>query len=295
MTQADKDTLYGLLRDHGSAIGASRTTMVALEAFSRAINELTCAPDQFRTQILELTETIKSSEPRIPALIHLIKQFEKDISPFLDNAPEEIKAKSTEILSDRVEFFNKKVEGAISQGLGYISDGDVILVHSASYVVVNILIEARAMLGKQFRVIVLDQDARKTRQLINELNEADIDLTVVPEYDLSQYLAQADKLFIGALSITQDRKVIARIGTANIVGMCHFHNVPVYLFGSSYKFSYHPSNFQRVHRKKEDVETGECTYHVTSFSHSVFDLDLIDHTITEFGEMGKQSHSEFLP
>jgi translation initiation factor 2B subunit (eIF-2B alpha/beta/delta family) len=53
-------------------------------------------------------------------------------------------------------------------------------------------------------VIVLKQDLAKTRRLIKSLSAADIDMEIIPEYSLSHYIDQGNKVFMGALSITED-------------------------------------------------------------------------------------------
>lgn len=54
--------------------------------------------------------------------------------------------------------------------------------------------------------------------------------------DPGQSTDQGNKVFMGALSITEDMKVISAIGSANIVSLCHLSNLPVYLFANTLKF-----------------------------------------------------------
>jgi translation initiation factor 2B subunit (eIF-2B alpha/beta/delta family) len=85
-------------------------------------------------------------------------------------------------------------------------------------------------------VIVLKQDLAKTRRLIKSLSAADIDMEIIPEYSLSHYIEQGSKVFMGALSITKDLKVVSAVGSANIVSLCHLNNLPIYLFANTLKF-----------------------------------------------------------
>jgi translation initiation factor 2B subunit (eIF-2B alpha/beta/delta family) len=106
------------------------------------------------------------------------------------------------------------------------------------------LVRAKEIMKKNFKLIILKQDFVKTKLLVRTLSKAKIDLLVVPEYSLSHYIEKANKLFIGAVSIAPDAKVLAAIGTANIVGLCHINEVPVHLFANSLRFSFHLSSNQ---------------------------------------------------
>ncbi len=164
-------------------------------------------------------------------------------------------------------------------------DGDVILVHSASGVVIKILLNAKEKLQRNFKAVVLKQDFAKTRQLIQAIAQAGIPHEVVPEYDLIHHLPQATKLFIGAVAVTPDLNVVASAGTANIVSLCHLGKIPVYLFVNSLKFSHQSAQEQHIHRKEEKETRDGLTYNLTTFSHSLVALQLIDHVITGKGEI----------
>ena len=72
MNIADRDKLYSLFRDHGEALGTNRTTMTVLQSFINAVKLLRCKREYLLAQYAELIEIIKSTEPRIVPLIHLI-------------------------------------------------------------------------------------------------------------------------------------------------------------------------------------------------------------------------------
>ena len=143
-------------------------------------------------------------------------------------------------------------------------------------------------------MIILKQDLVKTKLLVKTLSKAKIDLLVVPEYSLSHYIEKANKLFIGAVSITPDAKVVAAIGTANIVGLCHINKVPVYLFANSLKFSFHPSSSQRIHTKTVPTSQDDVSYVLTTHSHDIVDLKLVDHLVTEDGKIEKPFMEKYL-
>ncbi|MCU0591109.1 MAG: hypothetical protein MUC57_06510 [Desulfobacterales bacterium] len=286
MNAKDRDNLYKLFRDMADVLGTSRMTEIALESFIRAIQSLKCPREAILPLFNELSECIKHSRPRVVPLIHLLEEFEDEMRFTRSDVDlEEIRADAVTTLQEKLDAFRERVQRLTERGAHYVQDDDVILVHSASGVVIKILLNAKEKLQRAFKVIVLKQDFNKTRQLIQALLQAGIAHEVVPEYDLIHHLPQATKLFIGAVAVTPDRNVVASAGTAGIVSQCHIGRIPVYLFVNSLKFSHQSSQDQHIHRK-EEAETREgLTYSLTTYSHSLVALQLIDHVVTGTGEL----------
>jgi translation initiation factor 2B subunit (eIF-2B alpha/beta/delta family) len=94
-------------------------------------------------------------------------------------------------------------------------------------------------------------------------------------------MGRVNKLFLGAISVTNDRKVITTAGSANIASLCRHHRIPIYLFTCSLKFTHQVSEEQHIPNKQHKVSHNGVSYPVTSFSHDIVDLTLIDHVITE--------------
>lgn len=286
MNAKDREKLYTLFRSHTDALGTNRTTMAALRSFIHAVKLLQCKREHLLTQYAELIETIKNTEPRIIPLIHLIEQFETEIEDYADASYEEMRTQTIRILEQKLDLYESMTEKVIEIGRQYVRDNDVIITHSASTVVKRILIEAKKELIRKFSVIVLRQDFLKTKQMITWLTEAGIDHIIVPEYSLSLQLEKATKMFIGAVSVTHDKQAVTVVGTANIVSFCHINHIPVYLFVKSLKFSNQPGTRQHIYVKVVDMVQDGCVYHLTTHSHDLIDLKLVDHLITENGEVG---------
>jgi translation initiation factor eIF-2B subunit alpha len=220
-------------------------------------------------------------------LIHLVKAFEAEMAGRYGEDLQKTKNEAVRILQEKHDLLRSKVDQVIEHGVNLVEDNDTIVVHTASSDVTNMLVRAKEVLKKNFKLIILKQDFVKTKLLVRTLSKAKIDLLVVPEYSLSHYIEKANKLFIGAVSITPDAKVVAAIGTANIVGLCHINKVPVYLFANSLKFSYHPSSSQRIHTKTVATTQDDVSYALTTHSHDIVDLKLVDHLVTEDGKIEK--------
>jgi translation initiation factor 2B subunit (eIF-2B alpha/beta/delta family) len=292
MKTDDKEILCSLIRDHEDTVGSSRVTMMAIKAFIESIKQVRCDVDAVRDLYSELSDAIKNTEPKVIPLIHLIEEFEKELDTSADETIDEIKNKAIRILEQKHDKIKARIGKVIEHGLTCIEAGDVIIVHTISYDVTNMLKLAREVLHKAFKVIVLKQDLAKTRRLIKSLSAADIDMEIIPEYSLSHYIEQGNKVFMGALSITEDMKVVSAVGSANIVSLCHLNNLPIYLFANSLKFSHMPSSQQRIHRKVESKTHGDVSFQLVTHSHDTVDLKHVDFLITEDGIKDKAAIHE---
>lgn len=294
MKNEDKEILCSLIRDHEDTVGSSRVTMIAINAFIESIRQVRCSVEEVRDLYAELSEAIKQTEPSVIPLIHLLEEFEREIGESSEDSIEGIKARAIQILQEKYKKIETKIGKVIEHGLTCINEGDVIIVHTISYDITNMLKLARNVLHKNFRMIVLKQDLSKTRRLIKSLSEADIDMEIIPEYSLSHYIGQGNKVFMGALSITDDYKVVSAVGSATIVGLCHLNNLPVYLFANTLKFSHRPSSQQRIHRKVESKTHGDISYQLVTHSHDTVDLKHVDFLVTERGIQDKAAISKCL-
>lgn len=286
MNPKDRENLYKLFRDQADVLGNSRMTEVALECFMRAVGRLKCSRETILPLCNDLAGVIKNSSPRIVPLIHLLEEFEDEMRFTRETVDvEAVRADAVNTLAEKLEAFRAMDAQLIEKGAECVAEGDVILAHSASGIVIRVLERAWGVLGRRFRVIVLQQDFIQTRQLIQALSNAAIPHEVIPEYDLVHFLGEARKLFLGALAVTPDRHMVAPAGTANIVSLCHLGGVPVYLFVNTLKFSHQPAEAQQIHRKAVDRTRDGVRYLFTTHSHSLVPLKLIDHIVTESGTM----------
>jgi translation initiation factor eIF-2B subunit alpha len=282
MNDNDRQNLFKLFRDHGDVLGTDGTTRVALESIIRAIRELKCPAEEFETLLRELLSSIKATEPRITPLIHLVEQFESEMVNEFGGDLRTTKAKVIRILEDKIALLDGISQKMIANGLACIKRYDVIIVYSTSGVVRNILVEANRI-GKPFEVLILRQDFTKTRKLIWTASSEDIDHQVIPEYNLSNFVTKANKLFLGATSITPDGKAVCPLGAAEVVGLCHLNGIKIHLFANSLKFSHRASRHQAIHAKEESRREADTSYAMTIHSHCLVDLKHIDLLVREDG------------
>ena len=283
-SRSDMDILNRLFREQEDVLGSVQTTITAMECLSRSLKLLKCQRDHIRQQIAELFSAITHTEPRVILLVHLMEQFESEIRPYYGKDVTDIKNAAVRILADKITCIEEHRREVVQNGLACVRDNDVIFLHSVSSTVLKILLQAKTS-GRRFRVIVLKQDIRKTRQLIVPLIHAGIPFHTVPEYSQGHFMEEATRFFLGAMSVTQDNKVVAAAGTGSIVSMCHLHHVPVYLFIDSLKFSHQDAANQQIHHKTFTHRHNDgYRIEMSTQSHDFFDLRLVDHLITETGE-----------
>lgn len=283
MTTSD-DTLYELVRSYMDALGTSRTTLMALESYQGAIGRLTCPAEAFGPSIKGLNRVIKTTEPKVIPLIHLLEEFESEMEAFFRLPLAEAKQKAVEILDRKLKRFEKDTLQLTERCMDCIADNDFIAVHSATAYIRNALVRAHKERQRSFKVLALKQDFQRTKDLAHDLESQGLDHVLIPEYNLSHYLKSISKLFVGAVSITSDEHAVTGIGTANVISICHASGVPVYLFVETLKFAHLPLQDQHIHQKREDRVESAFTFRMTKFSHDVVPLQMIDHLVTENGE-----------
>ncbi len=284
MTPPANQTLYRLIRAYMQSMGTSRTTVVALKSYIDAVGRLKCAPGDFAEMLGRLNAVIKNTQPKVIPLVHLIETFEEEMAAAADLPLDDAKQRAVDILGRQMERFAAATAKVTAHCMDCIAPDDLIIVHSPTAYIRNALVRAHTELRRPFRVLALKQVFIRTRELIDDLEHHQLDHILIPEYNLSHYLQSASKLFIGAVSVTPDNQAVTGIGTANVVSLCHWYHVPVYLFVESIKFAHRALAEQHIHNEEQHKTEADFTFHMRTFSHDFIDLAMVDHLITETGE-----------
>ncbi|MBU1195935.1 MAG: hypothetical protein KKE62_06580 [Proteobacteria bacterium] len=287
----NKENMYRLFRELSDVSGIAEMTVTCLNSFIESIRQLKCSREYCEKLYFELSETVRQAQPHIVPLMHLLDMFEKEMDVKLKSemTVEEVGRVAIASLQDKIAKFKNNMARVTQNGLNYIDDYDVIIVHSPSAVVTNILVQAKEKMGKQFSVIILDHNPVRTRKTVQALRDARIDHIIAPAHNLSHYIEGANKMFVGALTITADRQIVAPTGTAGTVSLCHVNGIPVHLFANSLHYSHRNALDQEIYRSKEDTRSANLDFSIITHSHDLISLDLIDHIITEDGETMKKS------
>ena len=283
MNPLEKENLERLFRYHGNTLGAARTTTMALNALIDAFTQLDCEDEDLVERYNELAAEIRTLRPHITPLIHMLEQFETDIKPFLEAESSVLKEEIVKQLKHKVKVYQSRAELVVRHGIQFIEEGDSIIVHSASSVVTNILLQAKQVLLRDFSVLVLQLDPVRTPQVALSLRQAEIPHTVIPAFNLCHYVDQANKILLGAVSVTKDLQIVAPVGTSSTLSLCRYNNIKSYLFANSFHFSHGLAKSQRIHHEKSDVASSRTTYELVTHSHDLVDMDLIDVLVDEDG------------
>lgn len=283
MNQVEKENLDNLFLYHGNVLGAARTTAMALNSLINAFEQLECEQEEFYGRYEELAAAIKATQPRITPLSHMLEQFEAEMKPFWTEDIEQIKVRAIKILKNKVKLYRSRAERVVRHGIQFIEEGDGIIVHSASSMVTNVLLQAKQVLLKDFSVIVLQLDPVRTPQVALTLEEQEIPHIVIPAFNLCHYVERANKILLGAVSVTRDLKVVAPVGTSTTLSLCRLNNIKSYLFANSFHFSHGLADAQRIYQVNENIASSRSTYRLTTHSHDLVDVDLIDTLIDEDG------------
>ena len=292
MNQKSKQTMYKLLRDLSDVQGVARMTILSLNAFIESIKQLKCTREEFDALYTELSEALKTSQPNIAPLKHLLDYFEMEMQDRLrpDMDIEEVRLVTIRTLKERIFQFERNATQVTENGLAYIQNRDVIVVHSPSTVITNILIQAKERLGREFEVIVLDHNSERTRQTVHALRAVGIKHMITPAHNLSHHIDKANKMFVGAMTITADHKIVAPVGTAGAVSLCRLNGIGVHLFANTLHYSYRPSMDQNIFQEQEETRIGAVDVSLTTHSHDLVSLDFIDHIVTEIGEVSSEGN-----
>ncbi len=295
MSTKDQMVLDTLFRDIVKFYSSSQTSLITLRAITDAIKDLKCDSDMFDAQLKEVCSIITNSQPRMFPIDNLIILFEKELDKqeyFKDKDIDTKKTATIQIIDDLIKRLEYDMSLLAKQGLNYIEDGDFIILHAVEEPVELLMPEAKRM-GKEFEVLILRQDAIKTKQVIKIMEQNSIKYTVIPEWDLIHYFDKVNKLFIGAYAITADGKFVSDSGTSNIVSECHIHNLPTYLFAPILEITSTFSRNQNIYLKEESENVSGLDYTLISHSSDIVSLDLVDHIITDKGEIERDKLAEY--
>lgn len=289
--------MYKLLRELSIIKGTAKMTILCLEAFIESIRQLKCSREEFDSLYLELSKIVKKSQPGIIPLTHLLEYFELDMQRRVkpEMTIEMVQKISIQSLEDKIGQFKRNAAQVTRNGLAYVRNRDVIVVHSASTVVINILVHAKEKLDRQFKVIILDIYPERTKQTVQSLRRVGIEHTIIPAHNLSLHIEEANKMFVGAMTITSDRKIVAPVGTAGTVSLCRLNGIKVHLFANTLHYSHQDSAGQNIFQVQEEANIGTTEFSLTTHSHDLVCLGLINHIVTEIGEVSEEGQLISLP
>lgn len=122
-------------------------------------------------------------------------------------------------------------------GVPFIKDDDVILVHSYSRVVHQLLLKARSEKLIRFKVIVTEaRPTGKGYHMAEVLRKADIPVELIVDNAVGYVIHKVDKILVGAEGVAESGGIINHIGSYQIGCLAKTNNKPFYVVTESHKF-----------------------------------------------------------
>jgi translation initiation factor eIF-2B subunit delta len=178
--------------------------------------------------LIEMREEIPAVNPTMASLFNLSRFIPVTGSPDL------VRARAEEFL--RLLEEARREIGNIGSEL--IDEGEVIITHSFSSAVLEILKTAREK-GKRFRVILTESAPDyEGIALANELDSLGIPHEVITDAQVGLFAENSTLAIVGADNVTRDGAVLNKAGTYPLALACHDRGVPLYVAAESFKF--HP-------------------------------------------------------
>lgn len=273
-------------------LGATDLASFVMETLHETLDALqTNSVEDVFEQFRELVLEIKNTQPRISLVIYYFYeiweelQIQKEAGTInsIEDFNEAVKRKIIRLRVENDEDF----ESIIANGAELINDGDNILVHSHSGTIRRIIAKAQ-YLEKKFHVILAEQEAEKTIDMIEFFSERNIQFTVVPEYMLSHILQDVTKVFFGATTLNFEQNFICDAGSYSVLAEFHEVEIPTYMFLSTKKFSLWQSEIHhhayKTKQKKILTKSAKLVnYERIKFSHDRVPAKLFNYIVTESG------------
>ncbi|KAI9099342.1 hypothetical protein DFS34DRAFT_66668 [Phlyctochytrium arcticum] len=136
----------------------------------------------------------------------------------------------------QLEDYRTYRERAANNGLQFISDGIVILIHSYSRAVMMLLSKARQN-NRRFKVFVTEtRPTSSGERVVQELRRANIPAELILDSAVGFIMDRVDIVLVGAEGVVQNGGVINQIGTYQIAVVAKAANKPFYTVAEQYKF-----------------------------------------------------------
>ncbi|GMG31068.1 unnamed protein product [Ambrosiozyma monospora] len=124
-------------------------------------------------------------------------------------------------------------------GYNFVKDDDVVLVHSYSRVVLNLLHYAKTKFIR-FRVFVTearpDVTGKNGVKMANALKELGIPACLIHDSQVGYVINKVDKVFMGAEGVSESGGIINHVGSYQIGVLAKNANKPLYVVSESHKF-----------------------------------------------------------
>ena len=125
----------------------------------------------------------------------------------------------------------------VQHGQDFIRDDAVILIHSYSRVVMQLLESAAIRHKKRFQLYVTEsRPSNSGLKAAKHLESLGIPVVVIPDSAVGYIIDKVDMVLVGAEGVVENGGLINAIGTYQIAMVAHIARIPFYAAAESFKF-----------------------------------------------------------
>lgn len=249
--------------------------------------------ESFRKDLNTAKDRLLASRPTAVSLWNGLQSSVKGVASA--ETAEDAKASVITNADAFIESSAKAAELISKIGSKRIENGDVVITHCNSSAAVGVIREAHLQ-GKDIKVYATE--SRPWRQgliTVRELSDAGVDITLMIDSAANSIMKKADKVFVGADTVTSNGALINKIGTSQLALSAYASRVSFNVCTETYKFSPMTlfGDMVKIEERNRDevVRPNEIPDNVKIYN-PVFDstpAKHIDALITELGIMSPGS------
>lgn len=237
---------------------------------------------KFLSELQETSHQLIQLRPTEPALQNILTQVVTEVSQQKVEKPEKLKKYLNKAAEDRLKQLNSMLETIASFGPELIEDGETVLTHCHSHLVVAMLRKAKSE-GRDFKVIVTEtRPLYQGKKTATELLKSDIQVIYGVDSIIGHAMKQSTKVLTGCDAILPDGSIVNKIGTLPLAIVAQKFGKPYYVAGETIKMT---EKVDIEHRDPKEVIDPEklSKAEIINPAFDVVPSDLITEIITEKG------------
>jgi len=213
------------------------------EAACKTLDTLTTAAGEcgklFNSYLIEWVPRIIESRPTSLVMINLTREFlERYLEALREGGVDEALGRVKDIVDSIKRHVSSVRDAVASLGSRRISDGDVILTHSYSSTIINLLRKALER-GVTFSVYVTESRPIGEGLITAEaLSRMGIKTILVVDSAVRFVMKKVNKVVVGADAVAANGAVVNKIGTSLVALAAKEARVRVYVAAGTYKFGF---------------------------------------------------------
>ncbi|MFQ6088513.1 MAG: translation initiation factor eIF-2B [Candidatus Methanofastidiosia archaeon] len=224
--------------------GAFELTEKALRVFIQFAKVSNARDEQeYLDELRRISEKLIKAQPTMVSIGNLTGFLLSEISA---KNLYEMRRKTKEKTEEKLKYMRFSRKKIIQLAESEIEDGDLILTHSFSSLVFEIL----KVSSKNFKIMVTESRPLCEGTELSKKLAASKPTALILDCAVGRFIKEIDKIFVGADCITNDY-LINKIGTYPIALCAKREGVPFYALSETYKFN--PSNILIEEKPSEEI------------------------------------------